>query len=86
MTKKTEAAVTETEIVTKKKGKPVDPNSKQSRARALFQAMHTGATPKRGDVINQLVQDIGLTKAGAATYYQNFKAEAGMVVHKTEVK
>jgi hypothetical protein len=68
----------------KRRGKAVDPNSKQSRGRALFQKMHTGATPVRGEVIKALQTEIGLTKAGAATYYQNFKAEAGLVVHKAK--
>jgi hypothetical protein len=84
-----ETSVATTELVgpvapAKKKGKAIDPNSKQSRGRALFQKMHTGATPVRGDVIKALQTEIGLTKAGAATYYQNFKAEAGLVVHKTK--
>ena len=34
----------------------------------------------RKDVIARLVGEAGLTKAGAATYYQNMKKKAGLVV------
>lgn len=47
--------------------------SKADIARGIFAEMQ-GATRK--DVIARFMSEARLTKAGAATYYQNFKAKA----------
>lgn len=54
---------------------PVAPKapSKADVARAIFAEM-TGAARK--DVIARFISEAGLTKAGAATYYQNLKKAA----------
>jgi hypothetical protein len=80
MTKKKEE-VQNVETVVEKKGKERDPNSKQSRARVLFQELVSKNT-KRGDIIKAFIGDIGLTQNGASTYLQNFKNEFGLTVHK----
>lgn len=42
-------------------------------ARAIFDVMFFTTPPHpRKDIINTFIEEVGLTKAGAATYYQNF--------------
>lgn len=48
--------------------------SKQDRAKAIYKATKGQA---RKDVIARFVSEVGMTPAGAATYYQNFK-KAGL--------
>lgn len=55
------------------RGRPADDNSKAGLARSLFAKIGKKATRK--DVIAQF-QKLGLTKAGAATYYQSIKKAA----------
>ena len=43
---------------------------------------HDMTCPQRGHTINRLCDEAGLTKAGAATYYQNMKKKAGFVNSK----
>ena len=40
----------------------------------------------RKDIIARLVGEAGLTKNGAATYLQNMRNKAGLVVHKAKVE
>jgi hypothetical protein len=79
MTKATAANTqVQTQATATKMGRTIDPNSKQSKGRALFQELNSKGT-RRCDVIRALVKEVGLTANGAATYYQNFKKEAGLV-------
>lgn len=55
------------------RGRPADENSLAGQARALFKKL--GKKAARKDVIQQFV-NLGLTKAGAATYYQSIKKAA----------
>ena len=88
MAKKTnpQAAVVETttEVVAAKRGRAIDPNSKVSKAAVLFAECYAMETvPQRKDIIERAVQEIGLTKQGAATYLHNYRNANGMVKHKT---
>ena len=58
--------------------------TKASKARAVFNDCYkdAAAVPQRKDIIARMVAECGLTKAGAATYLQNFKTKAGLVVKK----
>jgi hypothetical protein len=47
------------------RGRPVNPKSKLARARAVFNKR----TPRQ-DMLKVFVKKIGLTPAGAKTYYQ----------------
>lgn len=40
------------------------------------------SVPQRKDIINRLISECGLTQNGAATYLQNMKKKAGLVVSK----
>lgn len=51
--------------------------SKASVARQIFNSAAPD-TPRK-DILARFQSDAGLTKAGAATYYQNMKKDAGMV-------
>ena len=54
---------------------------KADKARAIFkEAYSMSPVPQRKDIINRFVVEAGLTKAGAATYLQNMKKKAGLVV------
>ena len=58
--------------------------NKADKARAIFaDAYAQTPVPQRKEIINRMVAEAGLTKAGAATYLQNFKAKAGLVVKRT---
>jgi hypothetical protein len=59
-------------ITTHTRGRDADPNSKASRALVVMTEM---AGSVRKNVIEALVGRVGLTKAGAATYYQNLKGK-----------
>lgn len=50
--------------------------SKAAKAREIFSEM--SGSPRK-DVVQKFVEEAGLTEKGAATYYQNFRKEAGMV-------
>jgi hypothetical protein len=55
--------------------------SKAEKARAIFGEMQNSP---RKDVVARFVTDAGLTEKGAATYYQNFRKEAGLVHNRVE--
>ena len=58
--------------------------TKADKARTIFkEAYSMSPVPQRKDIINRLVIEAGLTKAGAATYLQNMKTKAGLVVSRT---
>ena len=59
--------------------------TKADKARAVFADCYPDGkttTVQRKDIINRMVAEAGLTKAGAATYLQNFKDKAGITVKK----
>ena len=58
--------------------------TKATKARAIFNDCYKDAAnvPQRKDIINRMIAEAGLTKAGAATYLQNFKSKAGLVAKK----
>ncbi len=53
-----------------KKGRPTNPKSKLSRARAMF-----NRKAPRQDMLKLFTSKLNLTKAGAATYYQICRSE-----------
>lgn len=56
--------------------------TKADKAREIFAKAYPDGkttTMQRKDIINLLVSDAGLTKAGAGTYLQNMKSKAGIV-------
>ena len=54
--------------------------SKASKANAIFAEMFgREVRPARKDMITAVVQQAGLTPAGAATYLQNYKSKHGLV-------
>ena len=62
---------------------PAAAPTKADKARAIFNAAYAlPVVPARKDIIASMIADAGLTKAGAATYLQNFKNKAGLVVKK----
>lgn len=63
----------------------VKADAKADKARAIFNECYSNpaAIPQRKDIINRFVNEAGLTKAGAATYLQNFKKKAGLVASKS---
>lgn len=58
--------------------------SKADKARKVFNEAYADPTkvPARKDIIAKMVTEAGLTPKGAATYLQNFKSKAGLVVKK----
>ncbi len=52
--------------------------------RTIFAEELAKGTLVRKNVINRLVSEAGLTAKGAATYFQNMKNKAGLVVHKVK--
>jgi hypothetical protein len=58
--------------------------TKADIGRTIFNESLATGNLVRKDVIARLVAEAGLTKAGAATYFQNMKNKAGLVVHKTK--
>jgi hypothetical protein len=59
--------------------------AKADKARTIFkEAYSMNPVPQRKDIINRFVSEAGLTKAGAATYLQNMKKKAGLVVARTK--
>ena len=53
-----------------------NPDSKMSRARTIVTEELSVETPRaRKDVIDRLIAEVGLTKAGAATYFQKLRTE-----------
>lgn len=52
-------------------------HNKAAVARAIFNDV--GTKLPRKDVIKRFQEEAGLTPAGAATYYQNMKKDAGLV-------
>lgn len=59
--------------------------TKADLARAIY-AEETGKGTTRKDVIARMIVEAGLTKAGAGTYYQNFRNKAGLVIHKPKAE
>ena len=59
--------------------------SKADDARIIFQDMYGKEGVGRKDIIDRLMSEAGLTKAGASTYYQNIKkeTEAGLIQART---
>lgn len=55
--------------------------SKAAKAREIFNDMQ--GSPRK-DVVGKFVSEAGLTEKGAATYYQNFRKEAGLVQSRVE--
>ena len=75
---KTEPVVeAKTEPVVETKDEPVI--SKAAMGREIFDAELATGQLIRKNVINRLMKEAGLTKAGAATYFQNMKKKAGLV-------
>lgn len=60
---------------------PQAAQNKAAKAREIFSEMQTEGKPRK-DTIQRFVDEAGLTEKGAATYYQNFRKEAGLV-HST---
>lgn len=62
----------------------VAPVTKADKGRTVFNSFLADGklTADRKVVIAKLVSDAGLTAKGAATYYQNMKKKAGLVVAK----
>jgi hypothetical protein len=58
--------------------------SKAEVGRTIFNEAVAAGPLVRKDVIARLVAEAGLTAKGAATYYQNMKNKAGLVVHKAK--
>ena len=59
--------------------------TKADKARTIFkEAYSMSPVPQRKDIINRMVVEAGLTKAGAATYLQNMKTKAGLVVARVK--
>lgn len=58
--------------------------TKADLARVVFNKAYRDPlnVPKRELIIKMMMEEAGLTKAGAATYLQNFKKKAGLVVDK----
>ena len=86
MAKTNHKQIAETQVaeVAAKRGRAIDPNSKVSKAAALFAECYAmEKVPQRKDIIDRAVQEIGLTKQGAATYLHNYRNKNGMVKHKT---
>ena len=53
-----------------------NPDSKMSKARVIVNEELSADTPRaRKDVIARLIDEVGLTKAGAATYYQSLRKQ-----------
>ena len=69
----TEAKSSGKTIQSRPRGRPADESSKAGMARALFKKM---SGKPRKEVIQQFVDKLGLTAAGAATYYQSLKKSA----------
>lgn len=60
-------------VASRPRGRPTDESSKAGMARALFKKM---SGKPRKEVIQQFVDKLKLTSAGAATYYQSLKKAA----------
>lgn len=58
--------------------------TKADTGRTIFNEELATGTLVRKNVIDRLMKEAGLTKAGAATYFQNMKNKAGLVVHKAK--
>ena len=59
--------------------------TKAGKAREIWNdevVKNKGGCPVRGHTIKRLMDEAELTKAGAATYYQNMKKKAGFVNSK----
>ena len=62
--------------------------TKADKAREVFMDCYKNyhidpkSVPQRKDIINRLMSECGLTQNGAATYLQNMKSKAGLVVKK----
>lgn len=69
----TEAKSSGKQVSSRPRGRPMDESSKAGMARALFKKL---SGKPRKEVIQQFVDKIGLTEAGAATYYQSLKKAA----------
>ena len=59
--------------------------TKAQKARAIFAEKHGKEGVARKDVIAKIMIDCELSKPAAATYYQNAKEKAGLVVKKAPV-
>lgn len=54
--------------------------NKVAFAKAIFEeVLNSGTQLVRKDIISRFINEVGLTKKGASTYYQNFKKAAGLV-------
>ena len=68
-----------------KQGRAIDPNSKASKANAIFTECYAmNPVPQRKDIIDRAIKEAGLTQHGAATYLHNFRNKHGMVTHRTK--
>lgn len=65
-------------ITTEKEAKmaQTNPESKMSKAVEIFTRLN--GSPRK-DVISAIQSELGMSKAGASTYYQNAKKRAGLV-------
>jgi transcription initiation factor TFIIIB Brf1 subunit/transcription initiation factor TFIIB len=60
-------------ITSRPRGRPADESSKAGLARAMFKKMN--GKPRK-EIIQQFIDKLDLTEAGAATYYQTLKKAA----------
>ena len=60
-------------VASRPRGRPHDESSKAGMARALFKKL---AGKPRKEIIQQFIDKLKLTPAGAATYYQSLKKQA----------
>lgn len=63
----------------KKEAKKVEPKkdkgpSKKSLAIEIYNEMNANGPAKRKDVIDRFISEVGLSKPGSSTYYQNIKS------------
>jgi len=55
--------------------------TKMDRATELFRQMSMNKDVQRKDIVERFMNDIGLTKAGAGTYYQLIKQRFPLISH-----
>lgn len=57
--------------------------TKADKARVIFAESYAQDTvPQRKDIIARVINEAGLTKAGASTYLQNYKSKQGLTMSK----
>lgn len=76
-TEATEATETKPKRQRKAKAAPAEAKNKTSLARSIFKSLNRGKNgPDRQKILARFMSDeVGLSKAGASTYYQKLKKE-----------